>query len=222
MKTLEKTTTSRFKYAVIEIMTHFCKEIGVSTPKIELLVTDLYNRFPVEFENEDTLREDRILAYFNRTVLPHKIAVYQEGMAMMEEDWMKMHLTGNRREVFENLLLIHDLSKFSIAESEGYANHDFKSKAKDVNFERAWHHHKMNNPHHPEYWLNPNRAGGNNPLSMPLIYIFEMIADWRGAGKTYGSTLEDWAPNNVPNFLFEMNTMKRVYHLLNEMGIEIN
>ena len=61
----------------------------------------------------------------------------------------------------------------------------------------------MNNPHHPEYWLNPNRSGELEPLPMPNIYTLEMIADWIGAGKTYGSTLEEWLPKNINKFKFK-------------------
>jgi len=150
-------------------------------------------------------------AYFDR-VVKHKIEVYKAGMELPIQDNLK------RR--FQYLLEIHDLSKFSVNEAPGYANHDFKSKEFDLEFEKAWHHHKMVNPHHPEYWLNPGRDGKCEPIPMPEIYVWEMVADWIGAGKTYGSTLEAWLPDNLPKFLFHELTALKLQEILDKIGIE--
>ena len=89
-----------------------------------------------------------------------------------------------------------------------------------MTFEKAWHHHKQNNPHHPEYWLNPNRSGILDVLPMPKIYVLEMIADWIGAGKTYGSTLEEWLPSNLHKFVWHRETANNVFSILLHLGIK--
>ena len=53
---------------------------------------------------------------------------------------------------------------------------------------------------------------------MPALYVMEMIADWMGAGKTYGSTLEEWLPNNLHKFRFGVSH-KTVHDILNDMGV---
>jgi hypothetical protein len=120
-------------------------------------------------------------------------------------------------------LWLHDLSKFSSQEAIGYALHDFKNPqdATRVAFEDAWHHHKMNNPHHPEYWLNPNRGGVLEVRPIPMIYLVEMMADWIGAGRTYGKTLEEWLPQNLHHFRFHTLTVIHVTELLKAIGQDV-
>lgn len=166
---------------------------------------------------EDDDKFYKVETYLREKVIPHKLAVLESGLEMLSSDWFKD--LENFRPVFEYLLVDHDKSKFTAIEAIGYAYHDFKSKEEDIQFERAWHHHKMNNPHHPEYWLNPNRKGVCEPLPMPFVYVLEMVADWQGAGKTYGSSLKEWLPKNLPNFIFHKDTLRQLQLILNCIGI---
>lgn len=155
---------------------------------------------------------EQIFDYFKTVVIPHKINVLEEGRFLLDKiskNW------GNfSTYVVNDLLYIHDLSKFSLEEAIGYSQHDFKSDSIDYAFEQAWHHHKMNNPHHPEYWLNPNREGMPEPIEMPMKYIIEMVADWLGAGKTYGKSIEEWLPGNLHKFLFHPMTTNNLSNVL--------
>lgn len=163
----------------------------------------LYAKFIIEdFAYSDDMYYWGILKYFTDTVIPHKISVYQAGIELSRNPKIDSYLTSQQKEDFLRNLWLHDLSKFSANEAFGYAMYNRKTGHGKEGFEAAWHHHKMNNPHHPEYWLNPNRSGELEPLPMPNIYILEMIADWIGAGKTHGSTLEKWLPNNINKFKF--------------------
>jgi len=164
----------------------------------------LYARFVVEDQSYgDDMYYWGVLKYFQETVVPHKIAVYQAGVELLKNKELGLYLPSGDRELFLRNLWIHDMSKFSADEAFGYALYNRKTGSGKEGFERSWHHHKMNNPHHPEHWLNPNRSGILEPLTMPHIYVFEMIADWIGAGKTYGSTLEEWLPKNIDKFVFQ-------------------
>lgn len=164
----------------------------------------LYAKFIVEdFAYSDDMYYWGILNYFQETVIPHKIAVYQAGLELSRNPKISDYLSNQEKEDFLRNLWLHDMSKFSANEAFGYAMYNRETGHGKEGFELAWHHHKMNNPHHPEYWLNPNRSGELEPLQMPNVYILEMIADWIGAGKTYGSTLEEWVPKNINKFKFQ-------------------
>lgn len=100
--------------------------------------------------------------------------------------------------------LIHDNSKLSPQEFPAYARYfSGKKRTKKVteDFDRAWKHHKENNPHHPEYWERIYGACED----MPIKYIKEMICDWVGAEKAYNkdgwtiNTLKQWWKKNKSN-----------------------
>ncbi len=182
----------------------------------------VYAKYTVEdFAYSDDMYYWGVLKYFQEKVIPHKIAVYQAGLELSRQNWFNNYLKSQEREDFLYNLWLHDISKFSANEAFGYAMYNFKNPTSSSKpaFEAAWHHHKMNNPHHPEYWLNPNRSGGLEPIPMPAIYCMEMIADWIGAGKTYGSTLEEWLPNNIHKFKFGASK-SMIQNILEDMGIK--
>lgn len=188
----------------VNVFRHFTNACGKKT-SIEF-ADILYSKFTVEDScYSDDLCYNSILNYFKNKVIPHKIAVYEAGLSFLDNEKVDYLFENNSfKEEFIRNLWLHDMSKFSANEAFGYAMHDFKNPNRESveAFESAWHHHKMNNPHHPEYWLNPNRSGVLEPLPMPNIYILEMIADWMGASKTYGSTLAAWLPANISKFKF--------------------
>lgn len=168
----------------------------------------LHSRFIVDdFAYHDDHVYFDVYEYFKQKVIPHKIAVYQAGLELLKRSTMHNYLSTADQEQFLRNLWVHDLSKFSANEAFGYAAYNFKNPTpvQKQSFEASWHHHKMNNPHHPEYWHNPNRSGVLEPIKMPTIYIVEMLADWIGAGRTYGSTLEAWLPDNLSKFQFGPN-----------------
>ncbi len=143
-----------------------------------------------------------VMGYFEKTVIPHKVQVYVAGLELLHNPNLKQLFNSINQDEFLDNLFVHDLSKFSAAEAFGYATYNRETGNGKEGFEKAWHHHKMHNPHHPEYWLNPNRDGIIEPIAMPTIYALEMVADWIGAGKTYGKSLEEWLPGNLHTFNF--------------------
>lgn len=165
--------------------------------------TILYGKYTVEdFAYSDDFYYFSMVEWFNKIVIPHKIAVYEAGIELSKQGWFKDLFAEQDKEDFLRNIWLHDMSKFSAAEAFGYAMYNRTTGHGKEAFEQSWHHHKMNNPHHPEYWLNPNRSGELEMLPMPNIYVVEMIADWMGAGKTYGDTMENWLPKNISKFRF--------------------
>ena len=179
----------------------------------------LYGRYVVEdFLFSDDYKYHKVLEYFQDKLVPHKVEVFKAGLEVMRLECFKKSQI-NKDEFLDNLWL-HDLSKFSTNESFGYAFHDFSKSGSSIEFKMAWNHHKTHNEHHPEYWFNPNRSGKVNSLPMPEIYIFEMIADWIGAGRTYGNEIDTWLPDNIETFEWHTNTAIRVQTILKELGFE--
>lgn len=93
-------------------------------------------------------------------------------------------------------LLAHDLSKFRPDEWGPYAEYFYGEARKlpkpedyplwgDVKAaeEMAWLLHQRRNPHHWQYWVLIDDDGTVTALQMPDKYLYEMIADWRGAGR---------------------------------------
>ncbi len=189
-----------------KILSLFCANKHDSQKLVRLL----YERFEVESHDYDNDEVWKLVEnYFINKVIPHKIEVRKAGMEFLKEKWFLklLSLADNANsndsvERFKYNLWIHDLSKFSLQEAYGYAIHDFKNpKPTQSLFQRAWHHHKLQNPHHPEYWLSVERSGTTTPLPMPSIYVAEMIADWIGASISYGTNFQEWLPKNLPQFL---------------------
>lgn len=106
--------------------------------------------------------------------------------------------------------IIHDLSKFSPAEwfpyvdkfyggdpekryggnrypernygdMRNYLGDKYTQPWVDARFDAAWNHHQKANPHHWQYWVLHEDSGATKVLDMPMRYIVEMLADWRGA-----------------------------------------
>lgn len=204
-------------FLATEVFKEFTDVCGGSYSEFSVI---LHSRFTVNdprYKDYDVFR--RVIRYFNETVIPHKIAVFRAGKQLLSNPQMSFVLTDPEKEVFLKNLWWHDLSKFSANEALGYALHNFTEPQKGTlhDFKKAWHHHKMNNPHHPEYWLNPDRMGKAEPITMPPIYLVEMLADWIGAGQTYGSTLQQWLPSNLHKFNFGPSTIQLVKKMLYDL-----
>lgn len=86
--------------------------------------------------------------------------------------------------------LMHDLSKFSVAEFwagakyyQGYRSPQAKEREL-FGYSAAWLHHKGRNKHHFEYWTD-FADGKKVYVEMPPKYLAEMICDRVAASKIY-------------------------------------
>lgn len=181
------------------------------------LVDRLHGKYTVDdFAYHDDMVYWGVMDYFKDVVIPHKVAVYVAGLELLNHK--KFKGWDEDKDLFMDNLFMHDISKFSANEVFGYAMYNRETGVGKAGFEKAWHHHKMHNPHHPEYWLNPNKMGIPEPIAMEPIYVLEMLADWIGAGRTYGSSLEEWLPQNLNKFWFG-GAITVVQRVLENLGI---
>jgi len=195
----------------------FCDQVKHGSAKY--LTDTLYGMYIVEdFCYADDWKYEVVKIYLQEKVIPHKIEVFNAGIELSNNFPKRCGI--DVYEFVDNLYL-HDLSKFSANETFGYAMWDFKTKTGDKQgFEQAWNHHKNHNEHHPEYWLSVGRGGEIEPLKMPEIFIAEMVADWIGAGKAYGNTLEQWIPDNLYKFKMHQDSILFLHEVLNCIDIK--
>jgi len=126
--------------------------------------------------------------------------------------------------------IIHDWTKFTLAELPHYNRQFFGDRGDPKSFAVAWLHHYHRNKHHWEHWIiesihsstKPTRDGCivNNCLAMPDLYIREMIADWLGASMAYTGSwdMTDWLAKNMPRMALHPDTRARVNDTLDALA----
>jgi len=118
--------------------------------------------------------------------------------------------------------LTHDLSKFLPSEWFPYANFFYDVAPDGGNrpgyeeaFDLAWLKHSHRNKHHWQYWRLREDDGGTKLIPMPLKYVKEMLADWRGAGKAQGLTeLGPWYEKNWRKITLALETRDLLHSLM--------
>jgi hypothetical protein len=130
---------------------------------------------------------------------------------------------GNWRMCFALLWrgIKHDWTKFLPSEWSPYAEYFYGAKRPDIGtkgynhalhqddgaFNVAWNYHQKRNDHHWQYWVIMYDDGKVFPLPMPEICRWEMIADWRGAGKAQGKPKTwEWYEVNKDKQTMETST----------------
>jgi len=118
------------------------------------------------------------------------------------EDYLKLNVRDvNLIPYIDSLIELHDRSKYTIDEWEGYLKkfYAYKTEAEETimqNFKYAWLHHKNNNPHHWEYWLLKKQDSNEvEALDIPEEHVICMIADWhsfRYNPKRDFETTQEW------------------------------
>ena len=87
--------------------------------------------------------------------------------------------------------IIHDLSKFTpteFLESVKYyegTRSPIDHCREETGISKAWIHHKANNKHHYEYWIDIDPEGNKKPAQMPYKDALEAVCDSLGAGMSY-------------------------------------
>ena len=111
----------------------------------------------------------------------------------------------------------HDFSKFSSKEFVGYRQWFYPDSNEVPNpklFEEAWEHHYKNNAHHPEHWISED----GEPLSMPDIYVIEMVLDWCAMSLKFHTYPIDYYENNKDEILIHPTSRNLTESLLEVIG----
>jgi hypothetical protein len=119
--------------------------------------------------------------------------------------------------------IVHDMSKLRPSEFIPYAKYfygewDIYTKAyiNDA-FDKAWLLHQHRNPHHWQYWVLREDDGGTKTVPIPMKYIKEMVADWRGAGRAINgkeSNVYEWYDKNKSKMVIWHHTRHRIENIL--------
>ena len=147
-------------------------------------------------------------------IIKHKWFVFLAGLKLRVPLWR---------------LLVHDWTKFLPCELPHYGRQFCGKADRPLEFMHAWLHHQNSNKHHWEYWIprsgcrcDPPYPDGF-PITMPEWAIREMVADWLGASRTYGTKCSDindwkWLEKNKHGFILHNETRKKLNQILQELG----
>lgn len=118
-------------------------------------------------------------------------------------------------------LIIHDLSKFSPKEWTEYVHYFYDGGENENGFDEAWLKHQHRNPHHWQHWVLREDDGGTKLMEMPWPFVYEMVADWAGAGKAITGKwcVCSWYHENHHKILLHPATKELVRRLLKHFDI---
>lgn len=168
------------------------------------------------------------------------IGLRQYLLPGIEIEWLKAYrdslrrhiffvrLAGQRIDVPQAQLAVHDQSKYSMQEFPFYARNFYGDKGDPLGYTQAWLHHQNHNPHHWEYWVLRGPVSAEEPeakiidphnrcLPMPEKYAKEMIADWLGASRAYTGSwdVSEWWQKNRERIRLHPDTFDFVEQYLN-------
>jgi len=125
------------------------------------------------------------------------------------------------------LSIIHDWSKFRLSEWNPYAECFYapdgsKQYNESRDFTLAWNHHQKRNKHHWQYWIITWDRGITEAIPMHREYIWEMVADWMGAGRAITGRWEvkEWYVKNKDKMILHYETRVQVEEILNDLKLK--
>lgn len=116
--------------------------------------------------------------------------------------------------VFEQIKK-HDKSKYSEEEFEPYRQYFFTADDETKNeelFDRAWEHHKVNNPHHWQVW-----TVGNYGDYQKEAYFIENLCDWIAMGFKFNSTAKDYYEKNKDKIKMPAEYVPIMYEIFDKI-----
>ena len=124
-------------------------------------------------------------------------------------------------------LIMHDDSKFQAREYDAYDDYFYGKEGKDEEdirvidsaFDYAWLHHIHHNPHHWQYWVLIGNDETPKGLEMPVMDVYEMVADWWSFSWKSGKLLEivDWYDAHKDKMILHENTRKLVEDIIGKI-----
>lgn len=182
------------------------KHIVVDKEKVIRHVIAKLNKFPEPSKEMTDF-------YINRTD-NHIKRVVRNISHIIESDFFKE--IGIPSEKLLERAKNHDKSKYNIDEKKPYIwlTWHFKMAPNfkypdgvEEKVEEAKDLHKTKNPHHPEFYEDPNK--------MSDLDIVEMVADWAAMSQEKGNKLQDWVDENLDKrWEFDEDKKKFIYKIV--------
>ena len=137
--------------------------------------------------------------------------------------------------------IIHDRSKFTAPEWNAYVYNFFNADGSRIakvqravggydpndqplEFRYAFLNHQKVNKHHWQAWCSLGDGGSLNPMPIPCVYLWEMVADWFGAGMALGNLGEEgprrWYNANKSTLVLEDATRDMLEHIMDRFWEE--
>jgi len=141
---------------------------------------------------------------FLESLIRHITLVRESALLLAKRIWER---AGEGDQEFSKKLLQnvgeHDRTKFFGIEWD----HLRQGNGDQDKLKVSYNQHVISNPHHPEHW------GGLN--SMPLVFLAEMVCDWKARSDERGSDLRDWI-KNVALDKYEIPIQGKAYKSIKE------
>jgi len=138
--------------------------------------------------------EVRMYWKYLKYIIRHKWFVFVECCQISKDPKYKIKLFF--------LGIVHDWSKLRLSEFIPYARYFYGNYPEHKNmvwqttkyphlykqdidraFDKAWLYHIHRNKHHWQHWLLQEDDGPQKNIPVPIKYLLEMVADWKGAGR---------------------------------------
>ena len=166
--------------------------------------------------------KDNIESKYNEYLTDHLSNVKKAADWLMKNAVFSLFKDKYRDSIIRRLSMVggdHDKSKYSIEEFEPYAEYFYGDNPKEEDFNKAWHHHIVNNPHHWNYWCFVDSIDNTNEITcvdMPVEYIVEMIADWWSFSWKIGDLYKifDWYKSHKDGMVVTFRTREYIELIL--------
>jgi hypothetical protein len=118
-------------------------------------------------------------------------------------------------QTLDNEIYNHDLSKFSEFEFVQYREAFFQGATAftPLSLDRAWEHHKENNPHHWENWTKQEYV---SPYEWEINCV-HMIIDWMAMGFKFNDTAQIYYEKNKDKIILPDYAITFIYEIFNKI-----
>lgn len=95
----------------------------------------------------------------------------------------------------------------------------FYSDGDEAKFDAAWLKHIHRNSHHWQHWVLHEDSGGMKTVEMPTNDVYEMVADWCGAGRAITGRwlVKPWYESNKEKIILHPRSRKLAEALIESM-----
>ncbi len=119
--------------------------------------------------------------------------------------------------------IVHDLSKYSIAELRMCKYWTGKGSPHQacrdaIGYSPSWTHHYHRNKHHFQFWWDEDELGRIIPIKMPYKYLIESFCDMVGASMAYNPN--EWKPSMLVSYWEAKCKGKRIMNKTSEALVE--